>query len=260
MPDLRELRLFDSCVTLGRFMGGPCIATADELLAIMDRYCIEEALVHEYHARAVYPLEDGNRRLMELIRGKPRLHPVWVLEPPPRPGRAPADRMVDDMLKAGVRAARLRPRAKGALPWIWDNLLGALEARRVPCFIDFGDGNNTLGSPNDQDVDALRTMAMAHPRLPMILSHVMGGLGVHPAIVPLIRSVPNLHLDITGILEYWRTVAHEVGPDRVFFATGVPFTDPGIPISNVQYAMDLDEKAKRMICGGNLRNLLKGAQ
>jgi len=260
MPHLKDLHLFDSCVTLGRFMSQTCIPTAVELLAVMDRYAIAEALVHEYHARGLYPLEHGNRRLLDLIQGQPRLHPVWVLEPPVQPGRAAAEKLVDGMLAAGVRAARLCLRAKGALPWLWEDLLTALEAHRVVCFIDFGPPGSTLGQLSDHDVDALRTMVQSHPQLPMILSHVMGGLGVHPAVTYLIRCVPNLSLDITGILEYWRTVACQVGPERVLFATGMPFTDPGILACNVQYARGLDEAAKRMICGDNLRRLLGSVQ
>ena len=94
----------------------------------------------------------------------------------------------------------------------------------------------------------------------MICSHVVGGLGIHYAIVPLIRRVKNLYIDTTGILEYWREVAREVGPDRVLFATGAPFADPGIYVSNIQYARELDETAKRMICGDNLRRLLGGVR
>ena len=256
MPNLNDLRLFDSCVTLGRFTSEVCIPTASELLAVMDRYAISEALVHEFHARGLYPLEHGNRRLLKLIDGQPRLHPVWVLEPPLQPGRSAAEVLVSDMLAAGVRVARLRLRAKGALPWLWKDLCAVLEAHCVPCFFDFGPLESTLGSLADHEVDALRSIALDHPQLPMILSHVMGGLGVHPAVAYLIRRVPNIYLDITGILEFWRKVAYEVGPDRVLFATGMPFTDPGILVSNVQYARGLDESAKRMICGDNLRRLM----
>lgn len=260
MPDLNDLRLFDSCVTLGRFINQACIPTAAELIAILDRYCIAEALVHEYHARGVYPMEHGNRRLLELIRNQPRLHPVWVLEPPVRPGTEEANKPVKAMMAAGVRVARLRLRAQGALPWLWEDLCAALEAHRIPCFFDFGPPETTLGEVTDREVNTLRDIALKHPQLPMILSHVMGGLGVHPAVAYLIRRVPNIYLDITGILEYWRNVAYEVGPDRVLFATGMPFTDPGILVSNVQYARGLDESAKRMICGDNLRHLMGGVR
>jgi predicted TIM-barrel fold metal-dependent hydrolase len=260
MPSLDELNLFDSCVTIGRFSREICIPSADELLTIMDRYRVAEALVHEYHARAIYPLEHGNRRLLDLIRGQERLYPVWVLEPPLQPGHEPAQALVDGMLAAGVRAARLRLRAKGSLPWVWEELLAALETRRIPCFFDYGPMDSTLGDLSDQDVDALREMLLAHPNLPVVLSHVMGGLGVHPAVNYLLRRVDHLYLDISGILEYWRQTARDCGPERVLFASGIPFTDPGILISNVQYARDFSLAEKKLICGDNLRRLLGGVR
>lgn len=260
MPDLNDLQLFDSCVTLGYISGGPCISSAAELLAIMDRYLIRESLVCEFHARSVYPLEHGNQRLMDMIRGEARLHPMWVIEPPMQPGLEPAEALVQEMLAAGVRAARLRLPMKGASGWIWDELCTVLEAHRVPCFFDFGPNSSTLGALQDHQVDALRDIALAHPQLPMVLAHVMGGLGVHPGALHLIRRVPNMYLDIGAILQFWREVARDLGPERVLFSTGMPFTDPGILVSNIQYARDLDLEAKRLMCGGNLRRLLGGVR
>jgi predicted TIM-barrel fold metal-dependent hydrolase len=258
MPDLVSLRLFDSCVTLGRFVSDACIPTAADLLAILDRYCIGEALVHEYHARGLHPLENGNRRLMELIRHQPRLHPVWVLEASDQPGLQFAERLVSDMLTAGVHVARLRLRAKGVLPWRWEDLIMVLETHRIPCFFDFGPPETTRGDLTDLEMDALHTIALKHPYLPMVISHVMGNVGIHPAVVYLIQSVPNIYLDVTGALDYWRNVAFQVGPERVLFATGMPFNDPGILVSNVQYTPGLSEAAKRLIYGDNLRRLIGG--
>ena len=108
MPDLKTLRLFDSCVTLGRMVLStvPQVLTARNILETLDRYGIAEALVHEHHARTIYPREHGNRRLLDAIRDMSRLHPVWVIEPPKRPGRDAARALVEEMLEAGVRAAR----------------------------------------------------------------------------------------------------------------------------------------------------------
>ena len=265
MPDLGGLSLFDSCITLGRVVHSSCprwLGTGEggaDIIETLDRYGIAEALVHDHHARLLYPREHGNRRLLRRIEGIPRLHPVWVLEPPKEPGSDAAKAVVEEMLSAGVRVARLRMRPVPPLPWLWEDLCSALEEHRVPCLLDFG-GVRTRGAMTDQDVNGVREIALAHPELPLILSHVMGGLGIHPAVVPLVRRVETVHLDTTGIIDYWREVAREVGPERVLFATGAPFTDPGILISNVQYARGLDEEAKRLICGGNLRRLIGGVR
>lgn len=263
MPEIRELRLFDSCLTLGRgvLKGCPEWVTADNVLALLDRYEIAEALVHDVHARVTYPRQDGNRRLLDMLTeiGSDRLHPCWVIEPPKQPGTAAAEALVTEMLDAGVRAARLPMKFVPPLPWLWDDLCAALEAHRVPCFLDFGK-ETTWGDMSTTDVDAVRDIALAHPDLPLVLSFVFGGLGVHPAVVPMIKRVPNVCIDIQGILEFWREVARDAGPERVLFSTGAPFSDPGLYVSNVQYARHLDEDAKRLIYGDNLRHLLEGVR
>jgi len=261
MPALDTLRLFDSCLTLGRIVHSayPPGLTADQALELMDRYQIAEALVHEHDARLIYPREHANRRLLQAVAGRPRLHPAWVIEPPKSPGPDAARALVKTMLDAGVRAARLPMKAAPPLLWLWEDLCAALEEHRIPCFLDFG-GVSTSGEVSDGDVNGVRDIALAHPELPMVLSHLFGGLGVHPAVVPLVRRLPNLYLDITGILEFWREAALATNSERVLFATGAPFADPGICVSNVQYERRLDETAKRKIAGNNLRRLLESAR
>lgn len=264
-PSIRDLRPFDTCVTLGYMTAGVPSLTPDIILDVMDKHDIAEALVHNNEARVVYPRERGNRRLLEWVRGEKRFHPVWVLEPPADPDPRAARAVVEEMLEAGVRVARLMMGVAPPLLWLWDGLCAALEERRIPCLLDFSDtrahGNaTTCGIPSDTAVDQLRDICLAHPHLPMILSHVSGGLGISYPILPLMRRVPNLHLDITNVVDYWRRVVGELGPQRVFFATGMPFYDPAIFISNVQYARGLDAAAKRSIYGDNLRRLLEDAR
>ena len=91
-------------------------------------------------------------------------------------------------------------------------------------------------------------------------THVSGGLGISYPTLPLMRRVPNLHMDVTSIVDYWRTAATQIGLDRVFFASGMPFYDPAILVSNVQYEHSIDAEAKRLICGGNIRRLMEAVQ
>jgi len=268
MPDVKGLKLFDSCVTLGRLVnsGVPEHLTPHNILDVMDKYDIAEALVHHNEARLTYPRSIGNNLLLKEIEGMPRLHPAWVLEPPASPDPKAARAMVEDMLAAGVRVARLMMGVVRPLHWMWKDLCEALEEHRVPCLLDFGKAGwgwpfgSTLGNPDDLMVDELRTICLAHPDLQMVLSHASGGLGLSREVLPLMRRVPNLHLDITSIMDYWRTAATELGPERVFFATGMPFYEPGILVSNVQYAHEIDDEAKKRICGGNLRRLMEGVR
>ena len=252
-------------MTLGHLSCDVPSLTVDSLLAVMDKHDIAEALVHNNEARFVLPRERGNRRLLDWVRGQERLHPVWVLEPPSEPGPRAARALVEEMLDAGVRVARLMMGVAPPLLWLWDDLCTALEEHHVPCLLDFVDTRvfnkaSTQSIPDDVAMHHLREICLAHPRLPMILSHVSGGLGLAYTTLPLMRRLPNLHLDITNVLTYWRVVVAELGPERAFFATGMPFYDPAIFVSNVQYARDLSLEAKQAICGGNMRRLMEAVR
>lgn len=257
MPSLASLAPFDSCVSLLDM--APAFLTVEKLIETMDRYGIAEALIHESNARGNHPRKDGNRRLLESTANEPRLHPCWVIEPPHQPGPGPANKLVDEFLAAGVRTVRLAMRSRATFLWVWQDLAAALEAHRIPCFLDFGYASTT-GEMSDVDVNGVRDIALAFPNLPLILSHIMGGLGVHPATIPLLHCAPNVHLDISGIIDYWRETARDLGPERVFFATGMPFTDPSILISNIQYSEEFDEDAKRLMYGDNLRRLMEAVR
>jgi len=264
-PAIRDLRLLDTCVTLGQMATDAPSLTADNILAVMDKHDILEALVHHNEARVAYPRARGNRRLLQWIAGIERLHPVWVLEPPPAADPQAARAMVEEMLAAGVRVARLMMGVAPPFLWLWDDLCSALEEHAVPCLLDFADTRvftqaSTQSAPSDAAIDHLRHICLAHPHLPMILSHVSGGLGIAYSVVPLMRRVPNLHLDITSVVDYWRKIAVDMGPERVFFATGMPFYDPATLVSNVQYARGLDLGAKQAICGDNMRRLMGGVR
>ena len=257
-PSLKDLNLFDSCVTLGRIVHSyhHDHPTAKSLLDMMDRYEIAEAMVHDHYARITPPREDGNRRLLEEVAVSERLHPVWVIEPTKTPGREAAKKLVERMFDNGVYGARLLMKFAPPMAWLWEDILRELDEYHIPCFLDFGDGVSTAGNLSDPDLSGLREIALTYPALPLILSNVVGGLGIHPGILPLMRRTKSLYLDNTGVLEYFREAARDVGPDRVVFATGTPFTDPGIYISNIQYTPGLSPEAKRLICGDNLRRLL----
>ncbi|NIQ99336.1 MAG: amidohydrolase family protein [Gemmatimonadales bacterium] len=266
-PEIGKLRLFDSCVTLGRMAMAemPEWLTPSNVVEVMDKYDVAEALVHSNDARLRHPRAAGNRQLLTDIAAIPRLHPVWVLEPPESAPPKAAQAMVEEMVAAGVKAARLMMGFAPPLPWLWEATCASLEEHRVPCFLDFaptasGSHGNTQGVPDAASIHHLHDLCLAHPQLPMIISHAFGGVGISQPTLPLMRRVPNLHLDITCLLDYWKRAVVELGPERVFFATGMPFDDPSWRVSNVQYAHEIDGAAKRQICGDNLRRLMEAVR
>jgi predicted TIM-barrel fold metal-dependent hydrolase len=269
IPSLTDLKLFDTSVLVGRLNqpGVRISLTEDNLLAVMDHQGIAEALVTSNFARLHFTHRRGNHWTVEFCRKLgPRLHPVWVLEPPPQPGRAPARAAVAELRAAGVKVVRLLmgPGATAPLLWCWQDLLEELQARHIPCLVDFGSCNyfncSTAAVPNDMEVDHLREIVRAFPDLPFILSHAVGGLGIAKSVLPLMHRCPNLHLDVTGILQYWRTAVQELGPERVFFATGMPYTDPATFVGNIPYEPGLSLEARKMMSGENIRRLMEAVQ
>ena len=171
MPGILDLKLFDSCMTFGTFThsGCPVRITRKNVIDVLDRYGITEALVHEQHARTIHPRNDGNRRLLESIKDLPRLHPVWVIEPPRQAGRVHAKRVVEELLESNIRVVRLPMNAVPPFLFVWEDLLSELESHRLPCFCDFGEVS-TVGSMSDSDVQGIYEIAHAHPDLPLIIS------------------------------------------------------------------------------------------
>jgi len=260
-PAMDDLMFFDGCMTLGAMVhtGVPEPLLAETVNAHMDCYHIKEALVHECHARLVYPRDHGNRRLLEMVKGNPRLHSQWVLDPIHFRDQQKIRDTVLEMLQLGVKSVRFPFKTVAPSLWLWKDLLEVLAAHHYLCFMDFGT-SQLIGDCSNEELNAIRDMAIAFPDLNLVFSFVMGGLGIHPGILPLMKQVDNLYIDNLSILEYWRRAAREIGPERVIFSTGAPFKDTGMFISDIQYAVDFDEEAKKLMCGSNLRRLLGGVK
>ena len=256
----KPFALFDCNCMLGRApvrQPGAFFAV-DGLLEEMDRLGIEQALVYSSIAQHYDPAT-GNRLLLEELAaaGRPeRLHACWVLLPHAthEMGVDSAEVLVERMLAAGVRAARLFPTQHrfSLSDWSAGPLLRALERHRVPVFIDFG---NVHWSDRNTDWDALYHLLKAHARLPVVLVHE--GIGSDRYLYPLMEAFPDLLLETSyyqphrGIEAICRRFGHE----RLLFGTGMPVWAPGPAISMLAYA-DISDDARRAIGRENLRRLL----
>jgi len=97
---------FDACCVLGRSLStGPDTPyTVPTLLEAMDHYGIDEALVLDCMSVGTNPMA-GNKRIVELTRDQPRLHPAWSLLLPHSREFPPAGEIVAQMREAGVGPA-----------------------------------------------------------------------------------------------------------------------------------------------------------
>ena len=221
-----------------------------DYLRDFEYYDITAALVH--HAYAVeYAQDYGNRFLLDEIRDHPQLYPEWVVIPHWAGEMAPPERLVTEMLRLGVRAARVYPQAHGfpLTPEIAGPLLRALQEARIPLFVDVAQLN----------LEGAIGLAQQYPDLPVVLCGV--AWASDRIIFARFADVPNLHLEtwaFQGHRAYERFVT-AFGSERLLFGTDLPLRSPGAARMMTCYEQ-LGEPDRRNIAGGNLRRLLAGVR
>jgi len=228
-------------------------STTEALVAELASNGIARALV--YHADAVgHDPVEGNQRLLDEIAGYPGLEPCWVLLPHHTGEFPPPDIVLAQLLAKGVRAARVFPRTFRFAFRLWNlgELLSSLSAHRIPLWVDFGhDG----WSEESIDYDGLREVCGAFPMLPVVL--VRPNIGTDRRVYALMAQHPNLCVE-TSYYTVHRGIellCETFGPERVLFGTGLPHRAAGPAVTALAYSL-IDDTARALVAGGNLRRLL----
>lgn len=230
-----------------------------------DYYDIMGALV--YHAAAVeYSQDYGNRKLLREIGDDPRLMPQWVVLPHQAGEMAPGNELVEEMMALGVRAARMYPKSHGfgVSEEVCGELLGALETRRVPLFIDHA----------ELDLPAAGELARRYPELPIVLCGVYwhydrvifgmlaGAVGASgPSHHGQPKAITNLYFDTWAYQNHrgYEAFVERLGSERLLFCTNLPHRSPGAARMMTCYE-NLTEKDRENIAGRNLLRLLGGVR
>lgn len=254
MPDITY---FDATCYLGRWLntvpGQP--NTPQRLLAAMDHFGIHEAMVVDTVSMATNP-KAGNRRILEVVRDYPRLHPAWAgVFTHARELPAPRD-LVAQMREEGVAALYLFYKHFD-LPlegFAVDDLCAALEEERVPLFLC---PNVLYGGGSDQsDWRNVVRICQAFPNLPVVLTEERLYRGQRP-LAEAMAACPNLKLDISTVwldkkIEF---ICRELGADRMVWGSQMPSRTPGSPLMQLNYS-DISEDELALIAGGNMRRML----
>lgn len=261
-PATEGLELFDAWCVVGRQLGSRFHGglEADELLDLMDQYGIKEALVSHAAARLPrVPCSMSNELLMREIAGRRRLHPCWSLAPALDWNGKTPEKTVEEMLAAGVRAAHLPSLRQPFELWSWRPLLAILEAHRVPALVDYGTGVAlSVEMRNTLDWQKLYDIAMAFPRLPLILT---GFRFPRREVFLLMTHCPNLYtVDLAFAYPGEEGTPPPLPAERFLLGSGVPEWDPGMVVNVAQYSEILDERGKKLVSGDNLRRLLEGVR
>ena len=252
---------FDACAVVGRGVRRPTgwPTSAAELLADMDHHGVAEVMVVDCLARENHPA-DGNARVLEVCRGNPRLHPGWALLPTgPADEQIPPEELVAVLRRHRVGAVYFYPNQyKFSLAdWCVDAFLEPLAEAGVPVFVNYNalDSADRFGWDHT-DLDAVVDLCRRWPELPVVVSEARIRRS-NRMLYRAFDACPNLRVELSG---YWlhrgvEFIARNWGADRLLFGSNWPTLGHHLTVATLTMAEVSDEE-KRLIAGGNLRQLL----
>jgi hypothetical protein len=259
---VERLEFFDCDVILGprlldaeKAIPEPPLLTADQVLAGMDHYRIQEALLfHSTSKAGADPA--GNQYLLKEVRagaaGRQRLHPCWSIVRPRGGTLPPAEQVIRDLRENGVRAARVFPTNHGYKLTDLRDTLSALEQHRVPLLVDYG---ITFPHQDLTDWGSVEWVLRNYPALHLILVHPPSRKNA--IFFRLMEMSTKLHLSHAGfrIHQELLAVGRLFGAQALIYGSHLPYYTAAAPIAEVIYS-GLDEAEQKAVAGDNLRTLL----
>lgn len=244
------LDYFDCNVVIGKVHkpGPGGVLEADSLLAEMDRFGIQEALVYHAFARRNAPVR-GNKLASEAAATSPRLHPCWMVLPTGTGEMPPLEALEGELRRDGVRAVRMAPDVNGHMfslaRVVCGDLFDWLGRNRVPVLVE-------QTAVPWADIDGVMER---HPDLPVVLVDVT--YRINRDLYPRLKAYPNLYVEISYMQQHRAVedVCERFGPERLLFGSKIPVLCPSSPRHMIETA-PIPEEAKAAIAGGNLRRLL----
>ncbi len=244
------MRFFDC----NAFFGLPTIrpllpvASAEALLAEMDRAGIERALVWHIAQHDASP-QVGNQLLADAIRPHPRLVGCWTVLPNQAREFPPPRQLFQAMREARVGAIRIFPGSHKFLAneVALGDLLGPMVERRVPLFLSMQRG---------MDWRSVYDLLIEFPNLVCVICD-HGCWGEDRLFRPLLDSYPNVYVDtarylLDGGIE---ALVADYGAQRLLYGSGFPESYFGGMMLALRHARIPDE-AKGLVASGNLERIL----
>ncbi|NLJ36844.1 MAG: amidohydrolase family protein [candidate division WS1 bacterium] len=255
---MNHITYFDACCYLGRHMhmheGEP--ETAEQILAAMDHYGIDEALVIDPLASAASP-RAGNQRILERTGVHPRLYPAWAGLMPHSDELAPPAELVQQMRELGVAALYLFY-GQYDMPlssWALDELLGTLEQESIPLFL-CPTNVRSRNTSNATDWDGVVRVCSDFPQLPVVVTEYRI-YNSQRKMLEALAACPNLKVDLSAIWLHKRIefICRRFGADRLVWGSQLPERNPGGALMQLNYS-DISEDELALIAGGNMRQML----
>lgn len=257
---MKDYNFLDANTFIGRSGKREAMAfeTKTELLADMDYYRLNEAIVTHISAKDYYP-SYGNGVLMQELQGEDRLTGCWVMPSYPRPDEPPLEQMVDDALTAGIRIVRIYPPIRTPEvvgPWLGHEIFRKLEAHRIPVLLSESDiGSWPDKSHNGYRANAVYELCKTFPNLPIII--VRFNYQLIQVAFAIMKECANFHIEISNYTTHRgvEVVADAFGSQRIIYGSGMPYQNPGSSLAILRFAA-ISDAQKQEIAGDNLRRLM----
>lgn len=248
---------FDGDIGVGRSgLGYPVFDNPRELLALMDRYNIEKALVYDRGA-VESGLFDRYELVLSFCAGCERLLPTISLAPPATGEAPPPEELIELILHNGIKAVRVWPKFHqfDFDPFNFGALLERLEAHRVPVFYH---SQGAYDHPWEHRLAwrNIREVAQAFPQLPLVV--IWNGMLENRRTLPILAQCPNVLTDLNCVsFQFIEYVVENFGCEHLLFASHYPYHDPGVFTAWVNYS-GISDAQRDAVAFGNLQRLVEG--
>ncbi len=249
------MTFFDSNCGLGNFSKPVLYTDPDGLLRLMEKSAIAKSLVYHSLSREISPVE-GNRMLLDRIRGCDSLYPSWIILPEESGDIADTEDYMKRGIESGVSAFRIYPNTY-RIPlghYVNTGTFSFPEKKRIPIIIDPGTGltwNTDAG-----DWENIRLLCERHPALPVIFSEFRTRYQIR-IVTYFLKKYRNFFFDIGSCWNYKVVEKLSEMTDGANLVTGtnLPFAEPGQSIGMILMA-DVEQEIKDRIAHLNLKNLI----
>jgi predicted TIM-barrel fold metal-dependent hydrolase len=219
----------------------------DGLMAALDAAGIDRAIVCPTRARG-HGYDVENERVAALVAAHPDRLVGFARIDPLTPG---AGTVLEHARSLGLRGLFLHP---------WEDAFRITDPA-VDAVVDGLPVIVATGYPWVSEGLQVGELARRHPETTFVATNGaqlnISGLGQVDAELAL-EANPNLFVQTSGVYreDFLEGVVERFGAERLLYASAFPRFDPRLELLRVQWAPNIDEKARSAILGGNAASLL----
>ena len=239
--------IIDAHVTVGE--GRYSNTDPARLVELMDRCGIDQALISPVEREMAVYNREGNDRMLALTRQYPGRFLAYATANPWYGTAAVTE--LERALGEGAAALKFHPPLQGFI--IAESLIRPLievaARHRVPVYVH-------TGTPVSALPLQLAELALAYPEVSFIMGK-NGKTDFWLDAIPALQTAPNLYGDTAHDFPErgMKRVVDTVGPERLIFSSNHPIGRMPLEIEKAR-ALELPDKDKAAVLGGNIRKLL----